>query len=617
MGTQADNLNHSPYSLRRQVVFALGMGLLIALIVIISAVYVFERKHAQTIYPGVNVSGVDLSNQTLGEALANLNAAITYPNDGKLMLTDGNQQWLFSPNQLGFSLNMLSAADRAYQVGRQGNLITNLSTQLYAANQGYRLEPEALYDQRVAFNVLQEIAREVDVPVIEAAVGVNGTEVVVQEGKTGYQIDITATLTALEKHLFAKQDGIIPLVINTVEPKVKDVSDTAEMAKRILSAPLVMSMPEGDSIGPWQIEPQDLTKIMVVQRRSNHELPGYEISINQEALRSYLISISPAMVRHPKNARMDFDPDTGTMSVIENAVVGHEIDLERSLQAVIDSLAAGEHNATLVMQLVEPQVKDDTVPASLGIRELVASETTYFYGASADRVQNIRLSSANFHGVMVPPGAVFSMAEYLKDISLDNGYAEAPIIVGDQTIKGVGGGICQVSTTLFRTVFFGGFPIVERHPHAYRVGYYEQLPNGRVDTNLAGLDASVFVPIVDFKFKNDTPYWILMETTLEGYSLRWDFYSTKDGRSMDWSTSGLTNIKEPPEPVYRFNSSLAEGEIKQVDWAVNGATVNVKRTVTKDGKIYFQDQVNTVYVPWPDGFDYGPNTDLGDKAHTP
>ena len=122
----------------------------------------------------------------------------------------------------------------------------------------------------------------------------------------------------------------------------------------------------------------------------------------------------------------------------------------------------------------------------------------------------------------------FSMAGVLGDVSLDNGYAEALIIYGDRTIKG-SGGVCQVSTTLFRTVFFGGYPIVERHPHAYRVGYYEQMANSQVDPNLAGLDATVFVPVVDFRFTNDTPNWLLMETYAEGFSLTWKFYSTSEG----------------------------------------------------------------------------------------
>src|SRR5690606_1667060 len=118
--------------------------------------------------------------------------------------------------------------------------------------------------------------------------------------------------------------------------------------------------------------------------------------------------------------------------------------------------------------------------------------TTYFYGSSASRIQNIEAAAKSFHGVLVAPGEIFSMGDYISDISLENGFAEALIIYGGRTIKGVGGGVCQVSTTLFRTVFFAGFPVIERNPHAYRVSYYELTASGSVNTDLAGLDAAVF-----------------------------------------------------------------------------------------------------------------------------
>jgi vancomycin resistance protein YoaR len=240
---------------------------------------------------------------------------------------------------------------------------------------------------------------------------------------------------------------------------------------------------------------------------------------------------------------------------------------------------------------------------------LFQSWTTYFYGSDAARKQNIEISSSQFHGLLVAPGETFSMAEALGDISLENGYAEALIIYGDQTIQGVGGGVCQVSTTLFRTAFFAGFPIVERHAHAYRVSYYEYEYNGTKNPKWAGLDATVYVPIVDLKFTNDTDNWLLMETYVVGESLTWKFYSTKDGRTVDWDTTGLTNKVPAPDPIYRENADLKKGEIKQVDYAAEGADVTIKRIVYKDGKVYFSDVFRTHYQPWQAVFEYGPGTE--------
>jgi len=225
-------------------------------------------------------------------------------------------------------------------------------------------------------------------------------------------------------------------------------------------------------------------------------------------------------------------------------------------------------------------------------------------------VKNIETASAQFHGLLIPPGETFSMANALGNVSLENGYAEALIIYGDQTIQGVGGGVCQVSTTLFRTAFFAGFPIEERHAHAYRVGYYEMRSDGTKDPDLAGLDATVYVPIVDLKFTNDTEYWLLMETYLGNNSLTWKFYSTSDGRTVNWETSGPTNVIDAPEPIYKENPDLEKGEIEQVDYAADGAEISITRTVYIGDKVQFSDAFYTKFQPWQAVFEYGPGTEI-------
>jgi vancomycin resistance protein YoaR len=271
----------------------------------------------------------------------------------------------------------------------------------------------------------------------------------------------------------------------------------------------------------------------------------------------------------------------------------------------------------LAFQTRAPAVGDDATAESLGITEnvLMASygiqgAATYFSGSSPERIQNITAAAAEFHGVLVAPGETFSMSNYLGDISLDNGYAEALIIFGNRTVKGVGGGVCQVSTTLFRAVFFGGYPIVERHPHAYRVGYYEQ----GTGSPGPGMDATVFLPLVDFKFTNDTPYWLLMETYIYGNQLLWKFYSTSDGRTVSWSSDRSNEVKAP-KTLYRENEDLPEGKIVQVDWAAKGLDVVVYRTVQRNGEVLSEDRIKTHYLPWRAIYEYGPGTELPEDAN--
>jgi vancomycin resistance protein YoaR len=271
----------------------------------------------------------------------------------------------------------------------------------------------------------------------------------------------------------------------------------------------------------------------------------------------------------------------------------------------------------LVVQETQPAVPETATAKDLGIKGVLPNgvQTSYFRGSHEERIQNITTAAARFDGVLVAPGETFSMGQAMGDVSLDNGFTEALIIYGGKTIKGVGGGVCQVSTTLFRTVFFTGFPVVERVPHAYRVSYYEETSGG-FDAKYAGLDATVYFPLVDFKFTNDSAYWILMETYVDvgSRSLTWKFYSTYDGRTVQWDTTGPQNTVPAPKALFKVNPDLKPGQITQTDYAANGADVDVSRTVTKDGAVYFQDHFQTHYEAWQAVCEYAPGMNDPEKT---
>lgn len=599
------------YPIQRQIAFILGVGLLLAILILSAVILKYERDYADKIHPGVTVAGVDLSGLTLGQAVVNLNANLTYGRLGQLHFSNGQDNWVYTPDDLGFSYDPVEVAKAAFDIGRGKGTMINLGEQLKARNQGIDITPSIVYNQAKAYNVIQGLAAQTDIPLVEPNISLDSTTVNVITGQAGRTVDVQATLRNIEPFLLLQQSGNVPMVIKEQTPLSVNVEDTAQLAETILSQAFTVN-PADDTAGqgPWTIEPEALASLLTIEQKSIEGNRTYALTLNRPALVAYISSIAPALQRDPVNARMMFNDDTRQLELIANAVAGGSVDIEKSVDSILEKLQNGEHQAILVMQMVEPAVKDTSTAAELGITELVAETTSYYYGSAAARIQNIRAAAANFHGVMVGPGEVFSMAEYLTDISLDNGYAEAPIIVGDQTVDGIGGGICQVSTTVFRNAFYGGFPIVERHPHAYRVGYYEQQSNGWVDNSLAGLDATVYVPLVDFKFRNDTPYWLLMETYPTDTSLTWKFYSTSDGREVDWWTTGITDVVTPPDPIYREDPDLPSGTIKQVDWPVNGATVEVYRTVTVNGTVTLQDTIRTNYVAWPAGYTYGPGTDI-------
>ena len=591
-----------------QIIAALISGVVLFFIVIVAGTLGYQLLYAGRIFPGVSVAGVDLSGLSPSDAAVKLSQTLSYPISGKILFRDGEKAWVASPAELGMVFDPSSSAATAYSLGRSGGLFGALSGQIRAGGFGIQVAPVIIFDQRVAYQYLSQISTQINQSVVEASLSLDRTNVVAQPGQVGRELKVDATLVYLGAQLQTFSDGEVPLVIQELQPEILDVAAQADMARQILSQPLTIAIPNAaaNDPGPYVYNVQILANLLGVQRVQN----GVQVVLNTTGLRDLLAPVKQQVDRSASDAKFIFNDETKQLDLMEDSKVGRAMDMDASIKAINDALLRGEHTVPLAIAETQPQVPGNATGQQLGITELLWAETSYFYGSSDARIQNIKAAAERFHGVLVAPGEVFSMGETMGDVSLESGFAEALIIYGGRTIKGVGGGVCQVSTTLFRGVFNAGFPIVERYPHAYRVSYYEMIGSGAVDQRLAGLDATVYFPLVDFKFKNDSPYWILMETYLNesGRSLTWKFYSTKDGRSVTWDTTGPTNVVSAPSPLYEENPELKKNQMKQVDYAANGADVTVTRTVWKDGVVYFQDQVTTHYQPWQAVCQYGPDS---------
>ena len=615
--TRRNNVRHkveeAPPSPMLQVILALVGGLVLFFVLLMLLAIGFDLYHTGKIYPGVWMGGINLSGLTTEQAAAVLSERLTYPETGKIVFRDSQKVWISRPADLGLSLDVQASAQSAYNLGRRGDPLSRVVGLVRAMKSGRSIPPQLVYDERKAYAALAGIAAQVDKPTIEASLDIKGAQVNAVPGQVGRHVDVSATLSPLINQMRSMTDGLVQLVIVETPPNILDASAAAEQARSILSAPLVLQIPDAQESdpGPWKFDPPQVAELLTVETVPGSQGAQYQLGLKTGALRNLLDGQADKLARDPANARFVFNDETSQLEVIQPSVTGRALNVPASLQTISEKLLQGEHTISLSFDYTQPEVSSDATAEQLGITQLVSSQTSYFRGSGAERIQNIKAASARFHGLLVPPNSVFSMASAMGDVSLDTGFAEALIIFGGRTIKGVGGGVCQVSTTLFRTVFFGGYPIVERYPHAYRVGYYEQTANGW-DQNLAGLDATVFVPQVDFKFKNDTPYWLLMETYVNEKAgrLTWKFYSTSDGREVNWDTTGPQNIVQPGDPVYEENPDLAPGEIKQVDWAADGADVMATRVVKRGDEVLFKDQIFTQYEPWRDVYQYGPGTDI-------
>jgi vancomycin resistance protein YoaR len=596
-----------------QILFFLVGGLVIFLLASGLLAGGYQLFYAGQILPGVSIMGVDLSGVSLQQAPVVLSQHLIYPAAGRIVFRAGNQIWIATPEELGMVFDWTDSVQEAYAAGRKGGPVGSLTTDLQARIAGVDLPPVVLIDQRVAYGYLQKLATQIDQPVVESDLHLNGTQVIYTPGQSGRYLDVDATLNLLMHQLQSFQDGEVSLQIKPLDPLVKDASQPAAILRQMLNAPLTLTIPNpqaGDP-APWSIDAAHLADLLTIQPVQNRTTWQYQIGIDTQGLQPLMDQIATQVNRSPQNARFFFDDTTRQLVLLQSAVEGRIVDEAGTEQAIQAGLLAGNHAIPLKVVVAQPQVGNNATAASLGITGLVSERKSYFRGSIPDRIQNIVTAAARFHGLLVPPNSVFSMADALGDVSLDNGYEEAPIIYNGRTIMGVGGGVCQVSTTLFQTAFYGGYPIVERHPHAYRVLYYEQNATGD-DPNLVGLDATVYVPLVDLKFQNDRPSWLLMEVYVDpaNFVIDWKFYSGEDGRKVVVNAPIIKNvIPAPTQWDFEENQQFQPGEVALFSHPVAGEDVTVDRTVYRqDGSMILSDSIQTQYQPWQGVCQYGPGT---------
>ena len=572
----------------------------------------YTLSHRGEVLAGVRAGGVDLSGLTPEEATRALAAHTTAAKPVEITLVDGATRTTIAATELGLSFDLAATVSAAYDVGRSGNALADVWQQYLAWHDGVDVAPVWRLDERIAYARLNEISAATFKPVREASLTATGGEVTVQPGQIGRLLNAEKAQAEVRAALLTLQSAEVRLSFQETAPRILDASVQADAARQILSQPLKLTIAkplEGDPADPTVLPPEQLATMLRINRIEDGNSARFEVGLDPDALRQILSSLAEPLTRQGHNARFVFDDETSQLEPIEPSQDSRLLDVDATITAVNDALLKGVHDVPLTFVVTPPQVPDTATGTDLGITELVSAQFTSFKGSSAERMQNIQAAAARFHGLLVPPGATFSFSDNIGDISLDSGFAEALIIYGGRTIRGIGGGVCQVSTTLFRAVYFGGFPVVERNAHAYRVGYYEQNTSS---WSGPGLDAAVYTPVVDFKFVNDTPYWLLMETYFypSAQRLEWKFYSTSDGRTTTVSAATVSNIVAAPEPAYEENAELATGEIKQVDYQADGADVVVTRTVMRDGV-----QINTNeaplithYQPWRAIYQYGPGT---------
>lgn len=601
----------------------------------VGTVAVHEFRYGDRIYEGVRAAGIPLGGLTQDEAIRAVRDGLTPYPGAAITVRYGDRVWSLAASDLGAAVDAPTTAAEAFAIGRRGlrsgsftsigslwqGLRDDLITQWRTLDAGASVTPTLRFDQnRLAFT-LKRIADEVDLPPREGSLTISGLEVSGTPGQPGRSVNQEQTRTAIAALLQTGQGGAVDLAVEERLPAVMAVDQAVTQAAALLGTSLSLVAEGLDTPRRFAVDPATLRQwLTFVPTPGPDGAVGLAVTLDREQVTAFVQEIAAQLDRPAFDARLDFDPKTSQVVVLQPSQAGQQVDVAAAVAAieaaVMDgagepgaSAAAGAAGATKVISLpltiLQPRVDSNKI-ADMGIVEQVSEGTTYFKGSSRERVQNIVTAASKFRGTVIPPDEEFSFNTIVGDVTAANGFVDSLIILGDRTETGVGGGVCQVSTTAFRAAFWGGFPVLERYPHSYVVSWYGE----------PGMDASIYTPDADFRFRNDTGHYLLIQPEIDTAKGRitFHFYGTKPDRTVETEKPVITNVRDAPAPLYKEDATLPAGTIKQVDWAKSGMDVVVKRNIQYgDGRVK-QDKFVSKYRPWQAVYLYGPGTALPAQA---
>ncbi len=577
----------------------LWLGGILALVLFLTfrwTVYI-ERR----ILPGVIVDTVGVGGRSMTQAAAQL--AQAYP-DMPLPPVEvqwQDRRWLIPANAAYLHYDTWAAAERAYRIGREGSWQRRLQAHRTTLLHGTRVPLNTTLDTRGALTWLHALATRLYRPLRPPDVLLEGETVYYTPGTAGRELDLRASWERVRAALQARAEGDfssrpVELVVREVGPPSLDISELQKELHRLIHPVELVAADRTIALDPVLLR-QIITLTPV---RGDDGRVRANITVDEERLRSALEDIASRYARDPIDARLDYDPQADAFIVLSPSRDGWAMDVDEATRRVKEALLQGVARVSIPAGPVRPRVPDDATPAQLGIHDIVGEGTTYFRGSSPARVHNIVRAAEAVRGVVIPPGGVFSFNEAAGAITAANGYEDSLIIWGDRTAVGIGGGVCQVSTTLFRAVFFAGLPILERWNHGYIVSWYGK----------PGLDATVYSPHVDFKFKNTTQAYLLIQPIVDTRRgvLTFRLWGTKPDWTVEIIGPTQEDVTEPPPPVYREDPTLPKGTIRQVEWAKPGMVVRVRRIVRRGEEILEDREFVSRYQPWRAVYLYGPGT---------
>ena len=528
----------------------------------------------KTIASGITVDGVDVGGLSAAAAVQALDQRSQAVLGTQVVLTAGHRTFKLRARKIDLQPDWAKAVAVAQSDGDGFGPIRGIR-RLKLRFFGTDVAAAATYSQAKLNRLLGAIARKVDKPHQEAAVVLHGLHPAIVPAVPGAILDRDAAGAAIVAALASLSRGTpvaLPLKVDAPKVTAATLAPALAKARAAVSAPVVLTLgPTHYKLPRWRIA-------------GLLELPSAgktELRVGGPGADAYFKRLQKVIDQPPRDAQ--FAVVSGGIRV-QPSKDGHVLDVPKTAAALLAASTRRLNRVVPVTVSTQAPKRTTADAQAMGIDGIVSSYTT-LYGGVPNRIHNVEVVSHLVDNTLIAPGKEFSFNATTGERNAAKGLLEAPVIINGELENGLGGGTCQVSTTVFNAAYEAGLPITARTNHALYISHYPQ-----------GRDATVNYPDVDLKFVNDTGHWLLLRTFVSTGSLTVNLYGTPQHRRVESFTAPLVTTGPVPT-VTTKDPNLLKGT-KIVDEAGTAPTsTSVERKVyNADGKLLYDNTWYSSYV---------------------
>lgn len=586
----------------KQWLFLIIIAAVFLIVLILSVpVLAFEIKYRDKFFPGARIGNLNFEGLTPNEALALIEQTtdkieregikIIYQNNGDSFLKIMPVINAISDPDLSreiLSFNNQKTARELFQLGRNDVWRRNLAVQIKMLLRPAQFNASFTLNEAALREFLKSQLAGLANPAQNAQPQIDWQDaryqIAIVEERVGTIADLDQVINELKNNLKNLNNNTIQLNQIIDQPTIKKAeAETKQyLIEEVLATTTLTLTWEKNS---WLISPKELAPMLEFQKRESEITLG----INQEFFKDWLEkNIALAVNIEPRDASVEFKDGKITKFIAHRE--GRKIDLAKIYELINKSLLSENKKFEIIVDIVPPQITTEEVN-NLGIKEIIGTGASNFGGSPKNRRHNIRNGANKLDGILIKPGEEFSLVKALGDVDATTGYLPELVIKENKTTPEFGGGLCQIGTTIFRAAMAAGLPITERRSHSYSVTYY-------LEDGLPGTDATIYIPHPDVRFINDTGYYVLIQSRIEGDNLYFDFWGTNDGRQVERTKPKVWGWTSPPATKYIETLELKPGEKKCTEKSHKGVNTSFDYNVTYPNGEVKKTTFTSHYKPW-------------------